>query len=226
MKALIVEDDAVLADVMSFTLRRAGFEVAHAPDGTTGRDMWQSEDPAIIILDVELPGVDGFTLCGEIRSCSSVPIIMVTVRDSDSEIVRGLELGADDYITKPFSPAQFVARVQAVMRRANDRMVVPQQISAGKFRLDGHFRRLDIQGYESVTLTALESRLMEALMINAGQVLTINALISYIWNPFGGDRAMLKQLVYRLRRKIEPEGANPPYIQTIPGVGYTLVNYE
>jgi DNA-binding response OmpR family regulator len=222
MKALIVDDDLVLADVLSFTLRRAGFQVFAVHDGQAALDAWRSETPDLIILDLNLPKLDGLEVCQRIREQDNVPIIILSVRGDDDDVVRGLELGADDYVPKPFSPRQLVARAQAVLRRAG---VTPTAgpLTAGDLTLDLTRRELERAGQMLAQLTPLECRLMEVLMLNVGHVLPADTLITQIWGPAGGDRTMLKQLVHRLRAKIEPDPTQQPYLETVPGVGYALI---
>lgn len=222
MKLLVVDDDLDLADVVSFTLRRAGFETLLAYDGQTALDRWQSESPDLIILDVNLPKLDGTKVCQKIRQKSDTPIIMLTVRGDEDDIVRGLEIGADDYIVKPFSPRQLVARVEAVLRRAGSPQLASSPITVNDLTLDPMRHEVSTGGEIVAHLTPLETRLMETLMINQNQVLLTDTLIDYIWGPEGGDRAMLKQLVYRVRRKIEKDPSQPIFIQTVSGVGYTF----
>jgi DNA-binding response OmpR family regulator len=222
---LVVDDDRVLADLVSFTLRREGFEVIQAHDGESAWDRWIAENPDIVILDVNLPKTvpisDGFTILRKIREKSDTPIILLTVRGEEDDIVNGLKLGADDYVIKPFSPRQFVARIEAVLRRSS-RQGSPDQLQAGDLFLDTDRREVRIKGDEVVSLTALETRLLEYLMLYANHTLTIRDLISYIWGPEGGDRGMLRQLIRRLRAKIEPDPANPTFISTVPGKGYGI----
>lgn len=224
MKVLVVDDDLVLADVISFTLRRAGFEVLLAHDGITALERFQADSPSIIVLDLELPRKDGLTVCREIRAVSDTPIIMLTVRDSDEDVVKGLGLGADDYITKPFSPAQLVARVQAILRRMG-RETLPRQLTFAGLTLNPERHTLSQVDHEPVQLTQLEFKLLETLVLNSEQVLPTNTLIDRVWGPSGGDKAMLKQLVYRLRRKLENEGS-AAFIEAIPGIGYALMQHE
>lgn len=223
MKALIVDDDLVLADVLSFTLRRAGFQVVLAHDGQAALNAWQAEAPDLIILDLNLPRLDGLTVCQRIRERDETPIIILSVRGEDDDVVRGLELGADDYITKPFSPRQLVARAQAVLRRAGGSAPVSGPLMAGDLTLDLERRELHRSGHSLGQLTPLECRLMEVLMLNSGHVLPADTLITHVWGPAGGDRTMLKQLVHRLRAKIEPDPAAPTTLETVPGVGYALL---
>lgn len=221
MKALVVDDDRVLADLVAFTLRREGFQVIQAHDGEAGLRRWTEEEPDIIILDVNMPKLDGFTVCRRIREESDVPIIMLTVRGEEDDIVQGLELGADDYIPKPFSPRQLVARAQAVLRRAGATPTSAVR-QAGDLTLDPRRREVRIGEGEPIALTPLENRLLDYLMLNAGHVLTADAIIDHVWGPEGADRDMLRQLVHRLRSKIEPDPADPTYIETVPGLGYGL----
>lgn len=221
MKLLIVEDDLALSDVLRFTLRRAGFEVLLAHDGRQALAQWERESPHLILLDLNLPKLDGLAVCRHIRAQSQTPIIMLSVRGGDEAVVQGLEMGADDYMVKPFSPTQLVARVRAVLRRTGNALT-PGLLHAADLTLDR--ARLEVQrpSAEPVRLAPLEMRLLEALMLNAGQVLTAESLITTIWGAEGGDRTMLKQLVYRLRAKLELNPAQPRYIETVPGVGYAL----
>jgi DNA-binding response OmpR family regulator len=227
MKVLIVEDDLVLGDVLVFTLQRAGFEVVKLADGLQAAERWVRVAPDILLLDVNLPGMDGFALCAHIRKQSDVPIILLTVKDSDRDVIDGLEIGADDYMTKPFSPVQLIARIQAILRRVQANQQVTQEeleTNTYSLRLLPSFHQAQLKNGETIVLTRLEYKLLEVLHRNAGQVLTSELLIDRIWGQVHlADRTALKQLVYRLRRKIELSEDTPPRIETIPGVGYSLV---
>lgn len=223
MKALIVEDDLALSDVLAFTLRHAGFETFAVHDGLDALEAWREHKPDVIILDLNLPGIDGLAVCRRVRAESQTPIIILTVRGEESEVVKGLELGADDYVVKPFSPRELVARAQAVLRRAG-KALGSGMLSAAGLTLDRSRNELHRVGEPPVRLTPLEAGLMETLMLNAGRVLSGDTLIDAVWGMEGGDRTMLKQVVYRLRAKIEPDPANPMYIETVPGVGYGLIS--
>lgn len=228
MKVLVVDDDRVLADLVSFTLRRSGFEVVIAGDARSAMQRWNEDHPDFLILDVNLPGTtelqDGFAICRRIRSESDVPIILLTVRGEETDIVYGLEAGADDYILKPFSPRQLVARVQAVMRRSHTmNSTRPTTFSADGLEFNPKLREVTPEGESPRSLTQLESKLLEALMLNAGQALTFDDLISDVWGPGGGTAEMLRQLVKRLRSKIEKDPADPHYIQNLPGLGYAFL---
>lgn len=231
MKALIVDDDRVLADVLAFTMRREGFQVILAYDGEAALQRWAEEQPDLIVLDVNMPKLDGFAVCRRIRAQADTPIILLTVRDGEDDIVHGLGWGADDYITKPFSPRQLVARAHAVLRRAGKATPLAVSTLANLIH-DPSRRELSIGQREAVSLTPLESRLLGYLMLNAGHILTAEAIINHVWGAEGGDRDMLRQLVHRLRLKIaqacdagsdEPESASSVYIETIPGLGYGLI---
>lgn len=228
MKVLVVDDDRVLADLVSFTLRRAGNEVVIAGDARSAIQRWNEDKPDFIILDVNLPGMaelpDGFAICRRIRSESDVPIILLTVRGEEPDIVYGLEAGADDYILKPFSPRQLVARIQAVTRRSHSATPPrPTTFSVDGLDFNPKLREVTRANEDSKTLTQLESRLLEALMLNAGQALTFDDLISDVWGPGGGTAEMLRQLVRRLRSKVEKDPADPHYIQNLPGLGYAFL---
>lgn len=229
MKALVVDDDLVLADLVAFTLRKEGFQVIQAHDAISALQRWQEEKPDIVILDVNLPKTiphsDGFTILQRIREKANTPIILLTVRGEEDDIVHGLKLGADDYVVKPFSPRQFNARVQAVMGRSQ-RGPEASMLKVGILALDTDRREVRIQDGLPIPLTDLENRLLEYLMLHAGHILTMQDLIFHLWGPGGGDRDMLRQLVRRLRVKIEPDTSQPIFIETIPAKGYGLNKIE
>jgi DNA-binding response OmpR family regulator len=221
MKTLIVDDDRTLAEVIAFTFKREGFDVIMAEEGMAALRRWAEDDPDLIILDVNLPKANGFDVCHQIREQDDTPIILLTVRDSDDDVVRGLEMGADDYITKPFSPKQLIARTHAVLRRAKKRFPVKVR-RVGGIHLDLNRHEITIHGNKPIPLTTLEHRLIECLIMNAGETVTADFISDYVWGPLKGNRDMLRQLVHRLRNKIEPDPTNPAIIETISGVGYTL----
>ena len=225
MKILVVDDDRVLADLVDFTLRREGFQVIQAHDGQAALRRWQEEHPDLLILDVNLPHavpkLDGFVICQRIREQADTPIILLTVREEDDDIVRGLQLGADDYILKPFQPRQLVARVQAVLRRTG-KTTTPDFHTFGDLTLYHERREVQVKQGDRIPLTSLENRLLAYLMLHAGHILSYEDIINHIWGPGGGNREMLRQLVRRLRAKIEPEPNASVYIENLPGVGYGL----
>jgi len=221
MKVLVVDDDRVLADVVAFTLRREGYQVILAYDGASAMERWEVDEPDLIILDINLPKMDGFTVCKQIREKADTPILLLTVRSEEDDIVQGLDLGADDYVTKPFSPRQLVARMKAILRRGYQIPVTPiRQVGGLKFYPNR--REVVIDQQDPISLTPLEGQLLDYLMLNSGRVLTTDAIIDHVWSPGGGDRDMLRQLVRRLRSKIERDPTNPTLIRTIPGLGYGI----
>lgn len=222
MKALVVDDDRVLADLVAFTLRREGFQTIQAHDGEAALRRWQEEAPDLIVLDVNLPKLDGFAVCRAIRAQADTPILLLTVREEEDDIVHGLGLGADDYILKPFSPRQLVARALAVLRRAGN-LAAPALRQVGDLSLDTARREARLAEGQAISLTPLESRLLDYLMLNANHILTAEDIINHVWGAEGGDRDALRQLVRRLRSKIEPNPANPVYIENVAGLGYGLV---
>ncbi len=222
MKILVVEDDLSLSDVLSFTLRRAGYEVVTVFDGLAALQQWEAEKPDLIVLDLNLPKLDGLAVCRRIRSQSQIPIIILSVRSADEMIVQGLELGADDYVVKPFSPNQLVARIKAVSRRAGVAEVAGVLEGVG-FAFDRSRNEVQRPDHKPVHLTPLEAKLLEFLILHTGQVLAADTLITAVWGTEGGDRTMLKQLVYRLRAKIDPDDTASSLIETVPGIGYSFV---
>jgi len=226
MTILAIEDDEDLLDVLCFTLRREGHDVVAARDGATGLTLWRAKEPRLVLLDVNLPKVDGWAVCKQIRAESSVPIVMLTAAAEDADVVRGLNLGADDYITKPFSPGQLTARVRAVLRRAAEAADQPrrgwQVVTAGDLKLDPQWRAVE-RGGERVALTPIEFKLLYELVLHEGQVLTHQILTDRIWGYEGVDDAsLLKGHVRNLRRKLEARSDDPQYIHTVAGIGYTF----
>lgn len=228
MKILVVDDDRVVADLVAFTVRRAGYEAILANDAASALRRWSEDQPDLIVLDINLPGTsrlkDGFAICQHIRRQSDVPIILLTVRGEENDIVHGLEAGADDYVLKPFSPRQLVARLQAVLRRGRslEGSSPPARLSVDGLQFNPKLREVSLPDGVTKNLTSLESRLLEYLMLNAGHILTTDDLISDVWGAGGGNSEMLRQLVRRLRAKIEDDSSNPYYIQNLPGLGYAF----
>jgi len=217
-----VDDDLALADVISFTMRRAGFDVVLAYDGQMALERWEVDVPDLIILDLNLPKISGFTVCQKIRAQSDIPILILSVRDNEDDVITGLKLGADDYITKPFSPRQLIARAEAVLRRVEHKKSQDNTIQVGPFQLVPGRNELWLNNQSPIHLTKLECGLLEVLLRNHGSVLTTEMLIDSVWGPGAGDRSMLKQLVYRLRQKIEDDPSKPAYLETVNSIGYTL----
>lgn len=221
MKVLLVDDDMTLAEVTAFALRRAGFLVLSAYDGPQALALWADEQPDLVILDIQLPGLDGLSVCQAIRAQSTVPIILLTICNSDEDIVQGLELGADDYVPKPFSPRQLIARARAVLRRSQS-LPRPDQLAFLDMVLDTSHQTV-MRGDIALRLTPLEFRLLHYLLVNRGQIVPTEAILTHVWGyTDSGDRALLKQLVYRLRQKLDLPEAAGNLIETIPGIGYTI----
>ena len=224
MKLLVVDDDADLLAVVSFALRQAGLPVVQANSYGTALAEFRAEQPSLVILDINLPGGSGFDLCEAFRRVSAVPIMMLTARGEEADLVRALELGADDYLTKPFSPRTLIARVKALLRRAGleaGSSAAPTQ--AGQLRLDADTLSLHIGDERQLRLTPLEVRLLQLLFANAGQVVQADRLLTHVWGQRGGgDRQLLKQLVHRLRAKLGDDAEQPRWLETIPNAGYRL----
>ncbi len=220
MKLLVVDDDADMLAVVGFALRQAGFPIVSANSYGTALSTFRAEQPDLAILDINLPGGSGFDLCGLMRKESTLPIMMLTARGEEADLVRALELGADDYLAKPFSPRTLVARVKALLRRSGHD--AGTQTRVGDLALDPDLLVLHI-GPREIKITPLECRLLQLLLANAGQVVHTDRLLVHVWgHRGGGDRQLLKQLVHRLRHKIGDDPEQPSWLGTVPSVGYML----
>jgi DNA-binding response OmpR family regulator len=223
MKILVADDDPDLLDLVAYALGQAGYLVVKAADGTIALAKFEAEAPDIAILDINMPGATGFDVCAAIRSRSTVPIMMLTARGEEQDLVKALDLGADDYLTKPFSPRTLLARVRALLRRARLESTAGP-LTAGRVTLDADASTVQIGGGVAITLTKLEFRLMQALLAQAGRAVNSDRLLVLVWGHRGaGDRQLLKQLVHRLRQKIEVNPAVPQLLQTAAVSGYKLV---
>ena len=221
---LIVEDEESLADPLAFLLRREGFEATVVADGASALAEFDRVGADIVLLDLMLPGMSGTDVCKQLRARSSVPVIMVTARDSEIDKVVGLELGADDYVTKPYSARELIARIRAVLRRHGDgdAIVDDSVLESGPVRMDVERHVVSVNG-ESITLPLKEFDLLEYLMRNSGRVLTRGQLIDRVWGAdYVGDTKTLDVHVKRLRSKIEADPANPVHLVTVRGLGYKL----
>jgi two-component system response regulator RegX3 len=220
-RVLVVEDEESFSDALSYMLRREGFEVTVAATGTDALDEFDRTGADLVLLDLMLPGLPGTEVCRQLRSRSSVPIIMLTAKDSEIDKVVGLELGADDYVTKPFSSRELVARIHAVLRRGSESAeLAPATLEAGPVRMDVERHVVTVAG-EPIRLPLKEFELLEFLLRNAGRVLTRGQLIDRIWGAdYVGDTKTLDVHVKRLRAKIEPDPAQPTYLLTVRGLGY------
>ena len=220
-RILVVEDEESFSDPLSFMLRREGYEVEVAITGVEALQMFERSGADLVLLDLMLPGLSGTEVCRELRSRSHVPIIMVTARDSEVDKVVGLELGADDYVTKPFSSRELAARIRAVLRRgAEPEELMLNVVEAGPVRMDVERHVVTVDGHQ-VAMPLKEFDLLELLLRNAGRVLTRGQLIDRVWGAdYVGDTKTLDVHVKRLRAKIEPDPANPKYLVTVRGLGY------
>lgn len=222
---LIVEDEESLADPLAFLLRKEGFEATVVADGPSALAEFERSGADIVLLDLMLPGMSGTDVCKQLRARSSVPVIMVTARDSEIDKVVGLELGADDYVTKPYSARELIARIRAVLRRGaetDDGAVGDGVLEAGPVRMDVERHVVSVNG-EQITLPLKEFDLLEYLMRNSGRVLTRGQLIDRVWGAdYVGDTKTLDVHVKRLRSKIEADPANPVHLVTVRGLGYKL----
>lgn len=220
-RVLVVEDEESFSDALSFMLRREGFEVGVASTGIDAVTLFDQHGADLVLLDLMLPGMSGTEVCRTLRAKSNVPIIMVTAKDGEVDKVVGLELGADDYVTKPFSSRELVARVRAVLRRANEQEeLLPSTLEAGPVRMDVERHIVSVDG-EHISLPLKEFELLEILLRNSGRVLTRGMLIDRVWgSDYVGDGKTLDVHVKRLRAKLEKDPANPEHLVTVRGLGY------
>lgn len=218
---LLVEDEDSLADPLAFLLRKEGFEVIIAGDGPTALVEFDNNDVDIVLLDLMLPGMSGTDVCRRLRAVSQVPVIMVTARDSETDKVVGLEIGADDYVTKPFSSRELIARIRAVLRRREPQdFEDPNILTGGRVRMDLDSHSVTVDG-EEVNMPLKEFELLHYLLSHAGKVLTRAKLIDRVWGEdYVGDTKTLDVHIKRLRSKIELEPSSPRNLVTVRGVGY------
>lgn len=225
-RILVAEDEMALRDFVSRNLRAREFEVLEASNGLEAMALWEREDPHLLILDIMMPRMDGLEVCKRVRERSAVPIIVLTALDAESDKVTALDLGADDYLTKPFGVEELLARVRAVLRRSQPDLVSRtdeeiKQFGDLEIDLTGHIVRL--KGDE-IRLSPTEFALLKQLVTKAGKVLTHRMLLQSIWGPeYGGEAEYLRVYINRLRHKLESDPTNPQYLLTEPGVGYRFV---
>ncbi len=220
-RILIVDDETSIQELIKFNLEQAGFETEVASDGLSALEKFESYKPDLVVLDLMLPGKDGYDVCKDIRRHSNVPIIMLTAKETELERVLGLELGADDYITKPFSPLELVARIKAVLRRASNQETPEEdEYQVGNIYLRVDTREVKVDGKE-VDLTCKEFDLLHIFMQNVNKVLTREVLLQKVWGyEYEGETRTVDVHIRHLRRKLGPEGETR--IETIHGVGYKL----
>jgi two-component system, OmpR family, response regulator RegX3 len=221
-RVLVVDDEESFSDALSYMLRKEGFEVSVAATGPTALTEFDRTGADIVLLDLMLPEMSGTEVCRQLRQRSNVPIVMVTARDSEIDKVVGLEIGADDYVTKPYSPRELVARIRAVLRRQTTEAIDASAptLAAGPVRMDVERHVVTVDG-STVQLPLKEFELLELLLRNAGRVLTRGQLIDRVWGAdYVGDTKTLDVHVKRLRSKVEPEPSTPRFIVTVRGLGY------
>ena len=221
-RVLVVEDEESYSDALSYVLRKEGFEVAVAETGPDALDEYDRAGADIVLLDLMLPGLSGTEVCRALRSRGNVPVIIVSAKDTEVDKVVGLELGADDYVTKPYSPRELLARIRAVLRRGQDVELLPDTLEAGPVRMDVERHVVTVGGAE-IRLPLKEFELLEMLLRNTGRVLTRGQLIDRIWGAdYVGDTKTLDVHVKRLRAKLEDNPAEPKLLTTVRGLGYKL----
>ncbi|HET8595922.1 MAG TPA: response regulator transcription factor [Intrasporangium sp.] len=222
-RILIVEDEESFSDPLSYLLKKEGYDVAVADTGPAALSEFEQNGADLVLLDLMLPGLSGIDVCRQLRQRSSVPVIMLTAKDSEIDKVVGLELGADDYVTKPYSSRELLARIKAVLRRlAEPEELLPATMEAGPVRMDVERHTVTVRG-EPVALPLKEFELLEMLMRNSGRVLTRMQLIDRVWgSDYVGDTKTLDVHIKRLRSKIEEDPSNPVHIVTVRGLGYKL----
>lgn len=224
-RILVVEDEEALADTVRYNLEREGYEVAVAADGRKALERFRSDGPSLVILDLMLPEMSGLDVCRQIRQISNIPIIMVTAKDSEADKVSGLELGADDYVTKPFSVRELVSRVRAHLRRAGMRADEPEEdvLSGGPVSLDVAKHEVLVRG-ETVGFPPKEFELLEAFLRRQGRLLTRDFLIEEVWGAgYFGDTKTLDVHVKRIRKKVEQDPHLPKHLVTVRGLGYKFI---
>lgn len=222
MKILVVDDDTELRHLIGFALRQAGYLAIEAEDGPGALAAFARERPDLVVLDVNLPGFDGFEVLRRVRAIDATPVMMLTVRAAEEDQVRGLDLGADDYLAKPFSPRTLLARVRALLRRAGaQERQAP--LTHGELALDLELATFSGPGREPLHLTPLELRFLQLLFSHEGAPVPAERILLHVWGSRGaGDRQLLKQLVHRLRQKLETDAAAPRWVLTAAGGGYRL----
>ncbi len=228
MKILVVDDDRDMVDLLTYWLRSYGYTITQAYDGEQAIMRWRAEQPDLVILDIEMPKLDGFEVCRRMSAESNALVLFLTCRDREADEVRGLYLGGDDYLRKPFSPKQLLAHLRALIRRGKPSSgaslhQTDSGISVGALRLDPTRHEIERDGMKA-RLTPTESRLLHLLMTHSGQVLTASVIVERVWGYSDiSDTNLIKTHIRHLRQKVEPIPAAPRYIVTIPGAGYTFV---
>jgi DNA-binding response OmpR family regulator len=221
-RILVADDDSDLRGLIAFTLSQAGYDVQTAQDGATALASFERERPDLLLLDINMPPPNGLEVCRTIRSHSLLPIMMLTVRDHEDDLIAAFECGVDDYLSKPFSPRVLLARVRALLRRAEP--LSPGTVVVGDVTLDLEQHVLAVPDRPPLHITPLEVKALHLLIMTSGRTVTPERLLNHIWGRSGErERRTLKQLIYRLRLKLEADPAKPQWLQTTPGAGYRFV---
>jgi len=224
-RVLVVDDEPRYRKLIRYNLESVGYEVSCAANGEDALDAVVMDQPSLVVLDIKLPGIDGIAVCKRVRDFSTVPVIMLTALGTEDDKVRGFAAGADDYLTKPFSAKELLARVDAVLRRAGMSSLpfIESGLQCGTLAIDFAARRVRVGG-EEVRLTSTEYRLLHGLATNCGKVMTQEELVRLVWgSDYSGQYDGLRMYILRLRRKIEPDPSRPALIVTRPGIGYMFV---
>jgi DNA-binding response OmpR family regulator len=224
MKILLADTDSETLDVTTYALRRYGFEVIAVRDGHAALRCWKENAPDLVLADQDLPGIDGFELCREIRQHSSTPVIILSARSADDDVVQGFQIGADDYVMKPLKHRQLAMRIRAIIKRASGTsvgMVEGGELRSGNMRLDLESHEVTV-GNQPVRLTPIEFRIFYMLMLNPGRVVSTTRLIEYAWGYNAADVGTLKMHISRLRLKLERAGLSSDWITSVRWVGYVL----
>jgi DNA-binding response OmpR family regulator len=221
IKILVIDDDPTLLRLLTQYLRESAFKVVEATNGPTGLRMAYSEKPDLVLLDVMLPGMDGWEVCSRLRELTDIPIIMLTAKTSEADKLRGFNLGVDDYVTKPFSFAELVARIQAVIGRMQNERKDTGYIAHGEILLDMKKYQASL-GSRTLELTPTEFRLLEVLVERKGKVASDEDLMREVWGGNRSDPALVRRYILMLRKKLEPDPSNPVWLRTVRGFGYRL----
>ncbi|HEY8648584.1 MAG TPA: response regulator transcription factor [Candidatus Limnocylindria bacterium] len=223
MKVLLVEDDADLLDLMTYALSREGYTVLTAMDGQQALKRWEEESPDLLLLDANIPKIDGFEVCRRIRHDGATPIIMLTARDEEEDVLHAYRLGVDDFVNKPFSARQLTARMKAVLRRsqADPYRQAVREVKVGNVRLDLQSYTVN-DGDRQIQFTPLEFRILYLLGVNEGRVIPYSRLVEYAWGYEGGDSSLLKTHICHIRQKLNLSAGKNGGIRAVPGVGYSL----
>jgi len=220
-KILVIDDDLTLLHLLSQYLRESAFEVVEASNGPTGLRLAYGEKPDLVLLDVMLPGMDGWEVCARLRELTDLPIIMLTAKTTEADKLRGFRLGVDDYVTKPFSFAELTARIQAVIGRAQSDQTEASYIAHGDILLDMERYQASLDG-RTLELTPTEFRLLEALVRRKGRVTSDEDLMHAVWGSYRSDPALVRRYILLLRKKLERDPSHPVWIRTARGFGYRL----